>query len=885
MALGRYLVLLMSFISAGVLAAPPQMYHRAAYESPIRGEPDDLLLLAGYGFAADDTVVYRAIHGTTAPPSTPNRVPALTSEELGLAPIVSAAGVPYSLTIKLPQAMRSGQAYALWVRTAGGEWSQPVTINDARPLWVSPAYMYATGSPASLPRELKIVGRNLQPSSGQSTRIRLIGPQRFTGSAMSDTQSSETMKEYVVRLRLPEQLAPGRYRVMVSRDGASWVEAPDQSLEVFPDPPATAKFSVSDARFGGCRPDDGLDDTACIVHAIAAAAQAGGGIVYFEPGIWDLIDSNQPGLVADEGMVVPPGVQLRGAGSAVTRLNRHAQWNAHAATAAFTLVGDTLVTGFTFRDLQIYRPNDKAGPYLQLGQDWQRAASGPAASIDAAAVDGVVITRNVFDKPMVAIGAGGLPINRLIITYNTFGAYNSALELSGDQFNMVHKYRLDDSVIDYNVFKPGAKMDLVQKTGTIASELGAGHRLDFSGNTADGASADYLYTPDDPKGWRAAFFWSTNNNMEEILVSQNTATCTGDKIGDGEAFAFDNNANTSGFGTLPVVVQSTAGSVAVSALLAKRQHNRDVPIASYYVGHWVQIVSGPGLGQARKIISYSTDGTSQLTTIRVAPDWDVVPVPGTTRIAIGREYWQLYVVGNHVDNRQPLCEKSNRSRRVGGAIELWAQTVDTVLAGNQQYDSDGIFVQQNYGFVTQNYAASEHPCADCTILAFFNFFLEIRDNVVDGEYDWANDCSRSGIGVGVAAAPWAGDGPPPTVGFGVSISHNSIRHADEQLGGAIAQANTWFSGPEPHRWPLSDNMLIHHNSIADIDGARALAVCGTGRPRLGIAFPDTPIAWRTVLYANSCKNVSTAIGPGGIDTIEVCPSSANDSCECPQITH
>jgi hypothetical protein len=486
---------------------------------------------------------------------------------------------------------------------------------------------------------------------------------------------------------------------------------------------------------------------------------------------------------------------------------------------------------------------------------------------------------------MVAIGAGGLPINRLIITYNTFGAYNSALELSGDQFNMVHKYRLDDSVIDYNVFKPGAKMDLVQKTGTIASELGAGHRLDFSGNTADGASADYLYTPDDPKGWRAAFFWSTNNNMEEILVSQNTATCTGDKIGDGEAFAFDNNANTSGFGTLPVVVQSTAGSVAVSALLAKRQHNRDVPIASYYVGHWVQIVSGPGLGQARKIISYSTDGTSQLTTIRVAPDWDVVPVPGTTRIAIGREYWQLYVVGNHVDNRQPLCEKSNRSRRVGGAIELWAQTVDTVLAGNQQYDSDGIFVQQNYGFVTQNYAASEHPCADCTILAFFNFFLEIRDNVVDGEYDWANDCSRSGIGVGVAAAPWAGDGPPPTVGFGVSISHNSIRHADEQLGGAIAQANTWFSGPEPHRWPLSDNMLIHHNSIADIDGARALAVCGTGRPRMGIAFPDTPIAWRTVLYANSCKNVSTAIGPGGIDTIEVCPSSANDSCECPQITH
>ncbi len=51
---------------------------------------------------------------------------------------------------------------------------------------------------------------------------------------------------------------------------------------------------------------------------------------------------------------------------------------------------------------------------------------------------------------------------------------------------------------------------------------------------------------------------------------------------------------------------------------------------------------------------------------------------------------------------------------------------------------------------------------------------------------------------------------------------------------------------------------------------------------MGIAFPDAAIAWRTVLYANSCKNVSTPLGKGGVDTINVCPSSASDSCECPQ---
>jgi hypothetical protein len=874
MAARPFPALVVLFIAAGAMAAPPQLYRQAAYESPVRGAPDDLLLLAGYGFAADDTVVYRTVANTTKPLATPQRIPAHSDAEFGVAPIVSSAGRPYSLTIRLPQDLRADQTYALWVHTARGEWSKGIMINDARPLWISPAYVYASEMPASLPRELKIVGRNLQPSPGHSTLVRLLGPQRVTGMAIADARSSGALNGYVARASLPGHLATGRYRIAVNRDGASWVEVAGQSLEVLPDPPAAAEFSIGDTQFGSCRPDDGADDTACIVRAIAAAARAGGGTVYFGPGTWDLIDGNQPGLVVEEGMVVPAGVQLRGAGSAQTRLLRHAEWNARSAAATFTLAGHTAVTGFTFRDLQVYQPSDHSAPYLQLGEDWQRMASIPSTSTDTAVVTDVTIAGNTFDKPGVAIGAGGLPIDRLFVTYNIFGAYHSALELSGDQYNMIHKYRLDDSVIDYNVFKPGSKLDLIQKTGTLASEIGAGHRVDFSGNTADGASTDYLYSPDDARGWRAAFFWNPNNNVEEVLVSQNTATCTGDKIGDGEALAFDNNTNTFAFASAPTVVQATDRSITVAAPLASRQHNRDVPISRYYVGHWVRVVSGPGLGQVRKIAAYSTDAITHQTTITIAPAWDVLPTPGRTRVAIGREYWQLYVVDNQVDNRQPLCQKSNRSRRVAGSIELWGQSADSVFAGNHQYDSDGILVQQNYG-------APEHSCADCTMLGFFNSFLEIRDNVVDGEYDWSNDCSRSGISAGVAAAPWE-DGPPPTVGFGVSISHNTIRHADAEFGGAIAQVNTWFNGPEPHRWPLSDNMLIHHNSIVDIDGARALAVCGTSRPRIGIAFPDPAIAWRTVLYANSCRNVSMPIGPGGVGTVKVCPSSVPDSCECPQ---
>jgi hypothetical protein len=876
MAARPILALLLILCGISAIAKPPQIYRQAAYESPTRGDPDDLILLAGYDFADDDVVVYRAIVDTTRIPTAPSQVPSQSDWEQGVARVVSSADVPYSLTVRLPEAMRADQSYALWAVTTRGEWSRPVKINDARPLWFSPGYVHESGMPGNLPRELKIIGRNLRPSAGHTTLIQLVGPQHFTGQAQLDGISSDILSDYVVRIALPKHLQPGLYRVMASRDGSSWVEIEGQSLEVRTDPPAMPGFSVSDPQFGGCRPDDGVDDTPCIVRAIAAAARAGGGAITFGRGTWDLIGQNSGGPIGGGGILVPEGVELRGAGRTLTAVNRHPEWNESVAKPGFTLIGRTVVSGFTFRDLQVYQSNDSAGPFLQLGEDWSLANAKPITGVGAPIVRDIIVTKNTFDKPMVAIGSGGLPLEHLIIAFNTFGAYHAALELNGDKYSVNQAYRIDDSVIDFNVFKPGSKLDRTQKTGTIASELGAGDRVDFSQNDADGSSTDYLYSPKDPKGWRAGFFWSMNNNIERVLVSRNTATCTGDKIGDGEAIAFDNNTNTFALAKAAATQQSTATTVTVPGAFAARQHDRNVPVGSYYVGHWIQIVSGPGLGQVRKIVSYTADASARTTTIRVAPSWDVVPIPGQTRIAVGREFWQLYALDNQIDNRRPLCQKSNRSRSAAGQIVLWAQSADSVIAGNRQYDSDGIFVQQSY-------VVPEHPCPDCTMEGFFHSFLEIRNNLVDGNYDWDSDCSSSGITAGIAAAPWDA-GPPPTVGFGVSISHNTVKHADAQHSGGIAQLDTWLAGPEPHRWPLSENLLIHHNSISEIDGPRASSQCGQSHPRVGIAFPDAPIAWRTVLYANECRNVSEPLGSGGVDTVKVCLSSAAGTCECPRST-
>ena len=297
--------------------------------------------------------------------------------------------------------------------------------------------------------------------------VRLVGPQRYTAAGVGASDPEASLNHYVVRLRLPARLKPGSYGVAVSRDGTGWVAIAGQRLEIRPDRDVPRSFSISDPQYGGCHPDDGQDDTSCIVRAISAARRAGGGEIVFGAGVWDLRQAGPEGVATPTGIEVPPGVDLRGAGSELTRLRRHPGWNDHAA-AAFTLLRDSRVSGFTFQDLQAYRPADVAGPYLQLGADFQQLASSNAP-VDAAVVDGVVITQNVFDKTFTAIGSGGLPISHLFVTHNTFGAYGGAIELPGNRFNLRYPFRIDDAVIDDNVFEPGSKLDLPNKSGPIAS--------------------------------------------------------------------------------------------------------------------------------------------------------------------------------------------------------------------------------------------------------------------------------------------------------------------------------------------------------------------------------------------------------------------------------
>jgi len=849
-------------------AAGPLLYRQPAYESPIRGDPDDLLLIAGYGFKADDRVVYRALTGNPRQLARPLSLPSRSTAALGIADVVSFADIPYSLTVRLPNAMRRRQAYALWVRTARGEWSEAVRINDARPYWVSPPFVYSSAKVASLPRYLKVVGRNLEPALGAKTEVRLSGPESVVLAAVPAPADSKALDQYVARVILPKRLRPGRYRVAVRRDATGWVKLDAQDLFVHPDPPVSKSFYVDDPRYGGCRANDDLDDRACILRAIDAAAAAGSGIVAFGPGTWILSANavNDPG-----GIVVPRNVSLRGVGRDSTMIIRRSGTKSVAPTTAFTLMGGNEVEGITFQDLQVYDATQVSRGFVMLGRARrERPRSGDA--LDQAVRD-IVITRDRFLRPDVAISDGGGSLTRILITYNEFDAYRSDVELAGNRYRVAVPFEVKDTIIAYNDFKPGSYLNVAVGQGVIASEIGASRRVDFSDNDANGAATDALYSFDDARGWRAAFFWHMNNNQEMLLVSDNTASCTGDKDGDGEAIAYDNNANTFALPRPEKVTAASDDGVSVAGPLAARQNDRDVPLDRYYIGHYVQVVAGPGLGQVRKIVAYRIDPGDGTVRLRVAPNWDVVPIAGATRISVGREFWQVYTVANKIDQRTPLCRKSNRTAPKGDGIVLWAQAADSAIEGNRQFDTSGITFQQKYN-------ATERGCAVCNGVESLLDFIEIRRNLIDGEYDWDDDCSSSGIFGSLAAGPTV-HSPPQTASFGVSISHNTIVRADGWRGGAISFVPTWYQGRPEHRWPLVDNALIYHNRIVGFDAQPARACHGERtHARTGISLGDSQLVTHTVLYANRCTGARRPVFIGATDTLKVCRAASPGSCEC-----
>jgi len=964
---------LIDVTSLPAFAAAPSVYTQPAYESPLRGDPDDLLLIPGYGLAANDVVVYQSVSDTTHLPAHPASVPTTSNATLGVADLVSSVDAPYSLAVHLPAAMTANQSYALWVRAPDGSWSAPIPLNDARPLWITPDSAYRTSALAGLPRVLKVVGRNLQPGPGAAaaTQVRLVGSTTGTtytltgkNTANDSANTTAALERYVAEVSLPATLTADHYSIQVSRDGTSWVpllgngQSAAQTFTVNADPLAQTTYSVSDPQFadpvtGTCQPNDGIDDTYCIIMAIRKATLAGGGTVVFGPGVWTMTNpgtwvsgvsySDRTGTgpgqctaptemcgVSYFGVIVPLNVGLRGAGATgtgATTIERGTGWvNSTSSIAGFTLQGNNIVSGIAFTDKVDYTSGFGGSPELRLGLTWYFAHL--YSSTDPVTVANVVITNNLFAHPYMAIGDGALPTDHVYITNNTFGgAWNTAIYLGGDGNDArnlgtspapvypYQPYRFNDSVIAYNTFYPSSFQQTAATFdggGPIATQINTSARLDFSHNLADGTSTQYLINPTDPKGWRAAHFWSTGINQEMMLVSSNTVSCPGDKYGDGESFAYDGSGVNGGMPDYQPVIAASAWTdphgvagttVSVQGTIVTQIANSNGPVdisanpTPLYQGYWVQVLSGKGKGQWRKVVSVSTGSNSSgpTVTLNVTPAFDVLP-DSSSKVVLDLAYWQQVTVNNSIDQRKPTCTKANtRGGGSGGTITWYASTADSALEGNQQYDTTGIMLHHAYYPPGQPLATGAHMGA---ALQSMN---EIRGNSIQGAYNWANaGGGLGGVQLGYGAAQWlcanntCPAAPPPDLGFGVVVARNIISQTDSRDAdgsvhppiGVIGLNANWSTGPAgPSPWQMADATLIFHNTLQNISAS--LSGNSSSLPNVGIGIDvaqgntlNPPISWRSVLYANSCSVVDVPVSDFGTGTVRYCPTGAGSNCEC-----
>lgn len=812
-------------------ARPPRLYATPDLQSPASAAGDELLLLAGDALSSDDRVVYRLDSELPADWPRGASIPAANDAAGGVAEVLAPASDSQALVVRLPRELDARTTYQLAVVNRAGEWSNAVRINDARASWLSPAEIPARGEFAAGGRVLKVVGRSL---AGE-TRLRLRGPEELELAAEASTVQG--LDEYMAQVTLPEALPAGSYAVAVSRDGRRWSEA--LSLRVTPEEPVAEVMAVDAARFGGCRADDTRDDTACVAAAIEAAA-ARGATVLFPAGTWRIDAPAAAGVQRGAGIFVPRGVSLRGVPDR-SRIERSAAWQTPAPMPTFVLAGENTVEHLEFVDLDRQRGRGH-GEFLQVGATWYRVASRePSARV----VSDIRIVDNRFHGAEVAIRHGGLPLARLVIADNRFAAWGIALAFGGDANNLRDPFRIDDAIVVRNRFDPGSYVDAAIRQGTRAAEFGAGSRVDFSGNVADGSSVAGLDKPGDARGWRAAFFWHLSGPQEQLLIADNTISCSGDKAGDGEAIALDNNHNSAGFEWSRAVSGASSADVVVDGAPSSRAEGRAVEPA-FFSNYWLHVDAGPGIGQSRRVSALRVEANGR-TRFAVSPAWDVMPVPGQSRVSLARVFWQTLVIGNRIDQRSP-CTRANPNGPKGGSIAVWAQTSDSVVAHNRQFDTDGIVFQQNYGAGGTS----------------FNSFLDIRRNEIHGRYTRGREAGASGIRGSHGAAL---EGAPPVEGFGIRIAHNVIDGAEGLLDSAIGLPLTWHAGPPPHRWPLLDRPLIFGNRL--------------GNARVGIDIPANAQVRGAVLYANRCVNVRTGVRVERARHTLLCAQDLDDACECP----
>lgn len=711
----------------------PVLFSTRDHQSLVHGARDEAVVIGGDNLdIARTTLVYAPIADTTS-------IPAHPAYPAPGGPIITpVAADAHTLQLVLPAAITAGVSYVMWpvnsdLVTKARSWGPPILLNDARPMWISPSWVYATHvrPGLGLGRRLKVVGRNLEPAPGFTTQICYVpsgaaaptvaSPCPAAMMANALTSSTDPARSFVTEFAVPPLLANTTYWLYVRRDGTSWVEVPRQQLasgaatllEVRRDPvigsPVRISSMASSAQFDTCgdpanekvcQPNDGKDDSCCILNAIHQAhaqitssassttpitsvdvvfddvstcTSCEGWLVAPPPSFHTPPSSTQQGVsvVADAGFSIPPGVNLvgiRNFNEVPVRRNRITQL-APSAIQLFGLNGKNVVSHLAMRTHRVEQPSHPV----------PRTVSLVRSSED------VVITDSTFEPaPVLANGS----TNRAAIKAAIFGraedpgAFRGLVVtdsfLAADSLGIAMAAPMTDAIIARNTIIPGPS-SFGEANDVLAISWPGGARNDISGNTIDGSDPTYA-SQLQQQGFRGGIYTHSTASHDRELISNNLVACAGFRPGtDGEGISIDENGGARGFlyakEVLDVKPQTNGHEIVVSDDDLDPYHVANG--ISGLVGLTVTLVSGAGQGQARTISSASWDVVAHRVSLVVRPAFDVAPQrvsrsaqPSDSAIVVGRSHRQVFVVGNSVDGKEstrivahqgPACVASSPS--------------------------------------------------------------------------------------------------------------------------------------------------------------------------------------------------------------------------------
>lgn len=563
-------------------------------------------------------------------------IPEEPTNNAGAVPVIQKDRNGQFLVAVMPGNFKPG-IYTIWVKNETG-WSKPVILNKARPLFISEREGFKG-------LHIKVSGRNFDGKEFSyepgNTRIRL-----HDGNKKIYLPHVVEVNPYCIEFEINNEPA-GKYFVEVSNDnGINWNRLTNgQQLTILPSPGKNAadydplNMGVVWAthfkwknRYTVPVSDGGKDMTAIVQALIDKAASSGGGVVFFDDGIYKISKLN-----------LAENIVLLGSSRANTILQY-----AGKEKDFITCSGSAIHKGGVgIARLSIIVPpetRERPDVFINFGQAaiWEGVSN---IHTRTAKEMFLVDVRIDYDFTETARDFRGLPVSSI----GSERLYVSGCDFKGFRMES-HNYVSDYVTVKNNRFEFAQGVFIY-----------TGNFLFLENNEIIGHT--------EINREKHGFMLRANAYVYNNIVSHTGSSedPLNENFNDGEALCNEIPGGAHNYG---YITSATETSISVGNTFGPFK----IPEVEIYNHRSVMIVHGKGLGQYRRVKNIDTSSR----VIAVYDKWDIVP-DSTSRFTLFEPNENItYYKNTIIDNPK--------------GIWLFGNTIDCVVADNISIDCDGVFI-------------------------------------------------------------------------------------------------------------------------------------------------------------------------------------------------